>query len=703
MLRDCPPKPSAKPLHSEHMFAPTQPQPAPWLDQLNERQRAAVVHGDGPLLVIAGAGSGKTRTLACRVARLIEDGTSPDRILLLTFTRRAAAEMLRRAGALTADGVAGRVWGGTFHSAANRLLRHYGNAVGLSDGFTVIDQGDTESLFGIVRSDLEMADGKTRFPRKETIAAIYSRTVNAQTKLTQTLDERFPWCRDHADDLKVMFQEYLQRKRSHNVVDYDDLLLYWRALLQSPAGDIVRGLFDHVLVDEYQDTNRVQAEILSEFCGPAGNLTVVGDDAQAIYSFRAATVDNILGFPEEYPATTVVKLEQNYRSTPQILDAANAVIAESTELFPKHLWSDRPVGPRPKLVTCFDEQAQAEYVCDRILELREEGVLLRDQAVLFRTGHHSDGLELELSRRHIPYVKFGGLKFLEAAHVKDLMAALRILDNPKDELAWHRVLQAIPGVGPATARKLLDHATERGVADGGDAVGALIAGDFPLPPEARQPFAELQAGLLASRGEGGNEPSPAEQIDALLEFCRLVFARNYDDAAARVGDIEQLASLAAEYPTRSRFLTELTLDPPNSTSDLAGPPHLDDDYLNLSTIHSAKGGEWRAVYVIHAADGNIPSDMSLGEPGGLEEERRLLYVALTRAKDQLEVTVPQRFYHRAFIGSPNHSYALPSRFLTPAADHFDAAAAGEPDEPGAGATIADAPDPVAPVLEALWE
>jgi DNA helicase-2/ATP-dependent DNA helicase PcrA len=685
------------------MFAPSQAEPAPWLDELNQQQRAAVVHGAGPLLVIAGAGSGKTRTLACRVARLIDDGTNPERILLLTFTRRAAAEMLRRAVALTADRAAGRVWGGTFHSTANRLLRHYGNAVGLSDGFTVIDQGDTESLFGIIRTDLGMAEGKTRFPRKETIAAVYSRTVNAQTKLTQTLDERFPWCRDHTDDIKVMFQEYLRRKRSHNVVDYDDLLLYWRALLQSQAGDLVRGLFDHVLVDEYQDTNRVQADILSALCGPTGNLTVVGDDAQAIYSFRAASVDNILGFPDEYPDTTVVTLEQNYRSTPQILGAANAVIAQAAELFPKHLWSDRPVGARPKLVTCMDDQAQAEYVCDRILELREQGITLRDQAVLFRTGHHSDGLELELSRRHIPYVKFGGLKFLEAAHVKDLMGALRILDNPKDELAWHRVLQAIPGVGPATARKLFEHATERGAAADGDTVGALITGDFPLPPEARQPFARLQAGLSAARGEGGGEPPPAQQIDALLEFCRLVFARNYDDAAARVGDIEQLASLAAEYPTRSRFLTELTLDPPNSTSEFAGPPHLDDDYLTLSTIHSAKGGEWRAVYVIHAADGNIPSDMSLGEPGGLEEERRLLYVALTRAKDRLEVTVPQRFYHRAFNGSPNHSYALPSRFLTAAAHHFDSAAAGVPDEAESVGLAGDAPDPVAPLLAALWD
>ena len=675
------------------MFAPVHDTPA-WLAGLNDEQRSAVVYDGGPLLVIAGAGSGKTRTLASRVARLIDDGVAPDRILLLTFTRRAAAEMLRRAGGLVDRQATGRVWGGTFHSIANRLLRRHASAVGLSDGFTVLDQSDTAGLFGLLRAESGFAEAKTRFPRKETISAIYSRAVNAQEKLTTVLDERFPWCRDHGDELKDIFRQYTTRKRKHNVVDFDDLLLYWRALLEAPQGDAIRSLFEHVLVDEYQDTNRIQADILRMLVSGHGNVTVVGDDAQAIYSFRAASVSNMLEFPDTFADTSVVKLEQNYRSTPEILAAANAVIAQAPDTFPKELWSVRPPGPRPSLVTCIDEATQAEYVCDRVLEMRELGVALQDQAVLFRTGHHSDGLEIELSRRQIPYVKFGGLKFLEAAHVKDLMAMLRILDNPRDELAWHRVLQLIPGVGPATARRIMDDLSEAP-----DALTRFCENPFPVVVEARPFLVELQDALADCRG---SEINPGTQIERLTAFAQGAIERNYDDAAVRVADVGQLRDIAAGYKDRSRFLAEVTLDPPHSTTEV-GPPHLDDDYLILSTIHSAKGGEWPVVHVIHAADGNIPSDMALNEPGGVDEERRLLYVALTRAEDHLSVSFPQRFYHRRFGGDGRHSYAVPSRFLNKAAEHFDPVVAGVPEEDGGVASSVAGRATVADVLEALWE
>lgn len=684
------------------MFDVSTPEDPAWLDGLNDRQREAVLYGDGPLLVIAGAGSGKTRTLASRVARLVDEGVPADRILLLTFTRRAAAEMLRRSGALISSRSVGKVWGGTFHAVANRLLRQYGSAVGLLDGFTVIDQSDAASLFGMIRTELGHAGSKQRFPKKETIAAVYSRTVNARTPLTETVEDRFPWVVDHVDALREIFRAYTARKKDHNVVDYDDLLLYWNALLASPTGGTVRNLFDHVLVDEYQDTNRSQAEILRSLCGTDGNLTVVGDDAQAIYSFRGATVENILEFPATYENATVVTLEQNYRSTPQILNAANAVIEASPETFQKTLWTDRAAGRRPDLITCFDESAQAELVADQVLDHREAGIPLRDQAVLFRTGHHSAGLEIELSRRNIPFVKYGGLRFLEAAHVKDLLALLRILDNPKDELAWNRVLQMIPGIGPATSLKITDHLDREAENDDSDRLVELTVAQFPVVAEARKPMTELQKALIDCRGHAGAEPGPSQQIERLIPFCALVFDRSYDDSAARLADLGQLAALAAEYGTRSRFLTEITLDPPASTSDLAGPPHLDDDYLILSTIHSAKGGEWRAVFVIHAADGNIPSDMAISDPGGLEEERRLLYVALTRAKDHLHVTVPQRFYHKRFSGSSEHSYALPSRFLDPAMEQFEQVTVGVPQHDEATGALPPGHDPVADVLEDLW-
>jgi DNA helicase-2/ATP-dependent DNA helicase PcrA len=674
-----------------------------YLLNLNPQQVAAVLHEDGPLLVIAGAGTGKTRTLAARVAHLIERGVEPDRILLLTFTRRASAEMLRRADGLIDDRSAGRVWGGTFHSVANRLLRRYGNAVGLNDGFTVMDRSDTESLFGMLRTEHGYGTARTRFPRKETIASIYSRVASSRITLGQTVAERFPWCGAHVEEIAVLFRSYMDRKREQNVVDYDDLLLYWQALMDSPASDTVRGLFDHVLVDEYQDTNMAQAVLLKSIVGPSGNITVVGDDAQSIYSFRAARVENILGFPADYPSCTVVTLEQNYRSTPEILDVSNAVVGASDTAYDKQLWTERPPGPVAELVTCFDESAQSDWVCDRVLALREDGIDLRDQAVLFRTGHHSGGLEIALARRNIPFVKYGGLTFLEAAHVKDLMSLLRILDNPLDELAWSRVLLMLPGVGPATSAKISEHLDDVAARSGVDRLAAFLRYDIPVKNETREVLGLLRDVLADASGAEASEPAPSVQIGRLKDFCVAVFDRAYDDAVARLADIDHLAALAAEYTSRSRFLTEITLDPPASTSDFADAPHLDDDYLILSTIHSAKGGEWRAVVVIHAADGNIPSDMALSEPGGVEEERRLFYVALTRARDYLAVTVPQRFYHHRYATDAAHTYALRSRFLDPAADLFQQFGVGAPRPDSVVPSIADGLDPVGDALGDLWK
>ena len=668
-------------------------------DTLNPEQRAAVDHVGSPLLIVAGAGTGKTKTLAARVCRIIDDGADPSRILLLTFTRRAASEMLARVAAVSTDRAASRVWGGTFHSTANRLLRNFGQSAGLAPGFTVLDQSDATDLMGIVRTDEGFAERGRRFPRKETVAGIYSRMVSSQAKLGEVLERDYPWCADHADDLRTIFTAYTARKRSHQVLDYDDLLLFWRGLTVSSVGEALRDLFDHILIDEYQDTNPIQADIVHGMCRPDTDLCAVGDDAQAIYGFRAATVANMWHFADRFPGATQVTLEQNYRSTMPILAVANAVLAQSDQHYAKELWSSRPHGLTPVLRTHHDEGAQSAAVATAVLDARERGIDLRQQAVLFRAGHHADGLELELTRRDIPFVKYGGLKYLESAHVKDLLALLRILDNPADQLAWHRVLASMEGVGPATIRRLAD---EIGVdREDDDALARFLDGAGRVPSAAETQAAELRAALAVCR----TDLTPAEQVDRLKGFCALVFPNRYDDAVARVADIDQLAATAAAYHSRSRFLTELTLDPPGKTSDQAGPPHLDDDWLTLSTIHSAKGLEWRSVQLLHAADGNLPSEMALGDEHGLAEELRLMYVALTRAKDELTVNFPLRFHVNRHATDDRHVYAQLSRFIDPVRELFDevtAAPAVDLRNEVDLATVGVA-DEVDTLLAALWD
>jgi DNA helicase-2/ATP-dependent DNA helicase PcrA len=644
---------------------------------LDDGQRRAVEH-DGPaLLIVAGAGTGKTRTLVARLAHLVDTGLAPDRLLLVTFSRRAADELVRRLGHLIGPDLARRVHAGTFHSIAHRLLRRHGQRFGLGDGFSVLDQGDAADLMQLIRQSVSAGvteEQRRRFPRKDTLISVYSRVVNAGQPLRAVLRKDFPWVQEHEATIATVFAAYTARKREQALLDFDDLLLYWRAAALDPGvGPVLAGAYDHVLVDEYQDTNLVQADIVAALREGGRPLTVVGDDAQAIYAFRAATVRNMLEFPARFPGTTVVTLDRNYRSTQPILDLANAVLADATEGYEKRLWTAQPGGCRPVLATCPDEAAQAEAVADVILEHHEGGTALRQQAVLFRSAHHSDLLELEMRRRGIPFVKYGGLRFLEAAHVRDLLAALRVLDNPRDQLAWYRLLQLLDGVGPAAVRRALTALDVDGSGAGTDALTRFIDGDLPLPARAADDLAALQSSFRDCRGGGdgdaGGGLTCGAQVDRLRQGLEPLLRRRYDQAELRLRDLDALGRMAGGFDNRARMVAELTLDPPQSTGDLAGPPHLDDDYVILSTVHSAKGGEWRVVHVIHAADGRFPSDMATGDRESIEEERRLFYVALTRAKEHLHLYAPLRYHHeRAHSRGDSHTYAQRTRFLPPSID-----------------------------------
>jgi DNA helicase-2/ATP-dependent DNA helicase PcrA len=643
---------------------------ATYLAKLNADQRRAVEHGcesldkTPPLLIIAGAGSGKTNTLAHRVAHLVVSGADPRRIMLLTFSRRAAAEMQRRVERITGQALGPKAaamtdalsWSGTFHAIGARLIREYAPDVGLDGNFTIHDREDSADLMNLVRHDLGFSKMEKRFPMKGTCLSIYSRAVNAEAPLAEVLGSFFPWCAEWEPQLRKLFAAYVEAKQRQNVLDYDDLLLYWSQIMAAGAvAQDIAGRFDHVLVDEYQDTNRLQASILLGLKPNGRGLTVVGDDAQSIYSFRAATVRNILDFPRQFsPHAEIITLERNYRSTRPILAAANAVIDLASERFTKNLWSDRACAQRPRLVNVADDTAQAGYIVKRVLANREAGVPLKSQAVLFRASHHSASLEVELARRNIPFVKFGGLKFLEAAHVKDVLAVLRWAQNVRDRVAGFRVAQLLPGIGPSSAARLLDQ-----VARTDDPLDALAG--FKPPAAAAEHWAGFEAMIGMLRRTPSGWPG---EIDLVCKWYGPHLERIHEDAPLREADLMQLAQIASTYPSRERFLTELTLDPPDATSDEAGVPLLDEDYLILSTIHSAKGQEWTSVFVLNAVDGCLPSDLATGSTPEIEEERRLLYVAMTRAKDQLHLMLPQRFYtHRQRSTGDRHVYAQRTRFI----------------------------------------
>ena len=642
--------------------------PPDYLTDLNEAQRRAVTHGIDfesatkapPLLVIAGAGSGKTKTVAHRVAHLVVTGVEPHRILLLTFTRRAAEEMIRRVKRITGRALGTQQvdlpWSGTFHAIGARLLREYANQIGLKPSFTILDRSDAADLMDLVRHELGHSTKKSRFPKKDTCLSIYSFTVNSGKSLEQVLAENFPWCVEWEKDLRRLFQSYTAAKQRQNVLDYDDLLLYWAEMTRNDdlAAEI-GGRFDHVLVDEYQDTNRLQSKILLKLKPEGRGLMVVGDDAQSIYSFRAATVRNILDFPNQFrPAADIVTLEQNYRSTQPILDACNQVIRFAKQRYTKNLRSDRRSKQKPFLTIVADEAAQARFVAQQILNSREAGVPLKSQAVLFRASHHSAQLEIELTRRNIPFVKYGGLKFLEAAHVKDVLSILRWCENPRDRVAGFRAVQLLPGIGPSAAAKILDqveaepHATD-------------VLRDIKVPKAAAEDWPAFAK--LFEQMRQGKATWPAE-FELVQEWYTPHLERIYDDAQLRAADVAQLRQIAAGYGSRERFLTELTLDPPDATSGRAGADLKDEDYTVLSTIHSAKGQEWHTVRILNAVDGCIPSDRATGTPEEIEEERRLLYVAMTRAKDELDLIVPQRFFtHQQAKFGDRHVYASKSRFI----------------------------------------
>lgn len=635
-----------------------------YLKDLNRQQRRAVRHGlkDGPvsdinpLLVIACAGSGKTKVLAYRVTHLIVKGMDPRRILLLTFSRRAATEMTNRVKQITEAALGGQQidlpWSGTFHAVGAKLLREYADRISLKPSFTIHDRSDAADLMNLVRQDLGLSATESPFPSKETCLKIYSFAVNSQMPLKDVLAKHFRWCAQWKTDLRKLFRKYSTAKRRQNVLDYDDLLLSWSKMMGNPKiANEIRGRFDHVLVDEYQDTNYLQAKILFQMKPKGRGLTVVGDDAQAIYSFRAATVRNILDFPDQCaPKARVIPLEQNYRSTQPNLEACNKVMSFAKERYTKNLFSKRQSKQKPYLTTVTDEKTQARYVAQQILDAREAGVPLKSQAVLFRASSHSAELELELARRKIPFVKYGGLKFLEAAHIKDVLSALRWCENSTDRVAGFRVLQLLPGIGPSTAAKILAKV------EGRRHVWKVL-GQQDVPKPAADDWAKFAR--LISQMQQGKNPWPAE-LRLIREWYEPLLHHKYDDAQVRSADIAQLEQIASGYDRREHFLTELALDPPDGTRAPSADTAKDDDYTILSTIHSAKGLEWRVVRILNVVDGCIPLDQA----DDVEEERRLLHVGMTRAKNELDLIVPQRFFrYQQAKFDDRHFYGAVSRFI----------------------------------------
>ncbi|MDP9094621.1 MAG: ATP-dependent helicase [Actinomycetota bacterium] len=626
-----------------------------WAQGLDEAQRAAVEHGEGPLMVIAGAGTGKTRMLTARVARLIESGVHPERVLLLTFTRRAAASMTSRAAALCGDPRAGqRLWGGTFHAVGHRLVCEYAAALGLRS-VTLLHAEDVVDLMDLLREEHGLTGNATRFPSSHKLAELCSRSVSNDRPARELIATALPAFAHQSEQILGLFRAFVARKRDQGLLDFDDLLLCWAQLLADPViGDKLRRRWEWVLVDEYQDVNRAQVDIVTALRPDGTGLTVVGDDAQAIYGFRGASGAHLDGLLQRLPHATPMRLERNFRSVQPILDLANVAR-------PGHgdnrlrLSADRDVdrAPRPVLSRCDDADDEARLVADSVLTAQQDGLALREQAVLMRAASHSNALEVELTIRNIPYVKYGGIRFLDTAHVRDLIAALRVSTNPRDELSWYRLLCLHRNIGKATARAL----TAMLLADDAPQVNAVVAA---APERARTALAVTLARLAAAR----DALAPADRAEACVSAVRSLVRAHYPDWHARIEDIDRIGDAAAARSDLAGFVAELTLEPSTSSSDYAKAPHKDEDYLTLTTVHSAKGLEWNSVHLIHMVDGAFPSDMALGDPDGLEEEQRLFYVAITRARDSLTIYTPRRMPVDWNSYRAREVYAKASRFLT---------------------------------------
>ncbi|MCY4386754.1 MAG: ATP-dependent helicase [Desulfurellaceae bacterium] len=619
--------------------------------ELNPSQYEAATTRDGPVLVLAGAGSGKTRTLIFRVARMIEEGIDPASLLLLTFTRRAAEEMIQRAEALM-GGRCDKVTGGTFHSFANTVLRRYASLLGFANAFTILDRSDSEDAINLIRSRLGLDKKARRFPRKQTIAEIISLAANKTTSVAEVLDSQFPHLFSELDPLSQIEEYYRQYKRERSLLDYDDLLTHLRELLRThpEVAERLSHTYRYIMVDEYQDTNRLQAEIVRLLAHVHDNVMAVGDDAQSIYSFRGATVRNIFEFPDLFPDTKVIKLEENYRSTQPILDLSNEIILQAKERYTKNLFTKKDSGFQPALIEADSERYQSRFVAQKILELREEGVPLTEMAVLFRSSFHSFDLEIELSKCDLPFVKRGGFKFIETTHVKDVLAHLRVLANPQDAVSWHRVLLLLEGVGPKSSDKILSH-----VLGGADQIQRLA--EYPGRGAVRTEVQKLAAALQTVA-----DPNlqPREQIDLIVQYYLPILKRNQrDDYPKRQKDLEHFSIITERYRSLNRLLSDMALEPPNSSvGDVLATDRDEEGVLTLSTIHSAKGLEWHSVFIIWAVEGRFPS-LYNKEDDELEEERRLMYVAATRAKENLFISYPINIFDRA----TGMVLSRPSRFL----------------------------------------